>query len=101
MTTSSKTEVPLRVLVVDDEDAIRRVFKSTLATVNCVVETSANARQALQVLMQHNFDVLVVDVKMEGMDGIVFLQEALKVWPWLGVIIVSGYVDEDTLTKAR
>ena len=100
-TTANTTEILLRVLVLDDEDAIRRLFKSTLATVGCQVETAANARQALQVLMQRNFDVLIVDVKMDGMDGIVFLQEALKVWPWLGVLVISGYVDEETMSKAR
>lgn len=101
MTTNGNKESPLRVLVVDDEEGIRRVFKATLAAAECRVELAANARQALQVLMQHNFDVLVVDVKMEGMDGIVFLQEALKVWPWLGVVMVSGFVDESTMTRAR
>ncbi|MCE9612992.1 MAG: response regulator [Lentisphaerae bacterium] len=100
MTSNQSPDIPMRVLVLDDDDAIRHLFKSTLATAHCHVETAENARQALQILMQQNFDVLVVDVKMEGMDGIVFMQEALKVWPWIGVVVVSGFVDEQTLTKA-
>ncbi|MDA0990703.1 MAG: diguanylate cyclase [Verrucomicrobia bacterium] len=95
------TELPLRVLVLDDEEPIRKLFRSSLLHDGCEVETAANARQALQILMQQNFDVLIVDLKMEGMDGIVFLQEALKVWPWIGVIIVSGFVDDQTVTRAH
>jgi len=92
---------PLSVLVLDDEEPIRRLFRSSLRNAGCAVETAENAREALQVLMQQSFDVLVVDLRMDGMSGIVFLEEALKVWPWLGVVIVSGFVDEDTVRKAR
>jgi len=92
--------VPLRVLVVDDEAAIRHIFDTGLTHQGCAVETAASGREALQTLMQQAFDVLVVDLRMEGMDGLIFLQEALKVWPWLGVVIVSGYVNEEAVAKA-
>lgn len=101
MNQTHAAEIPVRVLVVDDEDPIRRLFKSALDSAHCQVETVGNARQALQVLMQRNFDVVVVDLKMEGMDGIVFIQEALKVWPWLGIVVVSGFIDADTMRRAR
>lgn len=101
MTPSSMLDFPLRVLVVDDEEPIRRLFKTALSSIPCHVETAENARQALQDLLQRPFDVLVVDIKMEGIDGIVFLQEALRVWPWLGVCIVSGFIDDATRERAR
>ena len=80
----------IRVLVLDDEWTVRQMFEAALEADGCAVESVSNGRAGLQILMQQTFDVLVVDVKMEGMDGLVFLEEALKVWPWLGVIIVSG-----------
>ena len=92
---------PPRLLVVDDEAAIRHIFDTGLTHQGCSVETAASGREALQTLMQQAFDVLVVDLRMQGMDGIVFLQEALKIWPWLGVVIVSGYVNEEAIEKAR
>ncbi len=101
MLTSASVDRPCRVLVVDDEEPIRRLFKATLAGAQCEVATAANARQALQLLLQQSFDVLVVDIHMDGMDGIVFIQEALRVWPWLGITIVSGYVDDSTRERAR
>ena len=44
-------------------------------------------------MLQRPFDVMVVDLHLQGMDGIAFLQEALKIWPWLGVVIISGFLD--------
>jgi len=98
---SGQTAGPLRLLIVDDEAAIRHIFDTGLTHQGCLVETAASGREALQTLMQQAFDVLVVDLRMQGMDGIVFLQEALKIWPWLGVVIVSGYVNEEAIEKAR
>jgi len=100
MTTTAQTPTqPTRVLVVEDERDIRRVFQLTLSEAGCVVETADNGRQALGILMQENFDVLVVDLRMQEMDGLLFLQEALKIWPWLGVVVCSAFVDDDVLPR--
>jgi len=88
------------VLIVDDEREIRKVFAAALEQRGWDVRTAGSAREALQILMQHSFDVLVVDLKMQEMDGIVFLQEALKIWPSVGVIIVSGYVTDEAIEQA-
>jgi len=99
---SGSSTTGTRVLVVDDEQEIRKVFGKALRDAGCSgVETADSARTALQTLMQQSFDVLVVDIRMQEMNGIVFLQEALKIWPWLGVVIVSGYVNADIRAKAK
>ncbi|MDE0839830.1 MAG: diguanylate cyclase, partial [Kiritimatiellae bacterium] len=89
----------LRVLVVDDEAHIRELFTLAFEGNGYRVACAENARQALQMLMQSSFDVLVVDMRMENIDGDVFLQEALKIWPWLGVVVVSGHIDSATIAK--
>ena len=99
--TTDSPEIPLRVLVLDDEPTIRSVYETGLVQFGCHVETASNGREALQILMQHSFDVLIVDVRMEGMSGIVFLQEALKIWPWVGVIVVSGHVTGSVTRQAN
>jgi diguanylate cyclase (GGDEF)-like protein/putative nucleotidyltransferase with HDIG domain len=96
----AESKRPTRVLVVDDEGAIRQVYELGLRHEGCEVASAANGREALQLLMQQSFDVLIVDLRMSEMNGIVFLQEALKIWPWLGVIIVSGHVTEDATRAA-
>ena len=91
----------IRVLVLDDEEPIRRLIDRLLSIAGCSVMTAADGRKGLQILMQHDFDVMIVDLRMQEMDGIAFLQEALKIWPWLGVIVITGYADEDSIAQAQ
>jgi diguanylate cyclase (GGDEF)-like protein len=91
----------LRVLIVDDDRAIQELYRTFLSRHGCSCDIAASGRDALLVLMKQNFDVLVVDLRMENMDGLVFLQEALKIWPWLAVVISSGYVTPDIVKQAR
>ena len=95
------TQAPMRVLVVDDERDVCRIYSIGLRKSGCIVETAGSGREALQILMQQSFDVLVVDLHMRAMDGIVFLEEALKIWPWLGTVIVSGDVTDDAADRAE
>ena len=81
------------VLVLDDEEMVRTLAKRVLTGAGCTVETVADGREGLQILLQRPFDVMVVDLHMQGMDGIAFLKEALKIWPWLGVVIMSGFLN--------
>lgn len=92
---------PIRILVVDDEPGIRKIFCAALSQQKHYAKSAGNAREALLVLMQEDFDVLIVDLNMGEMNGITFLQEALNIWPWLGVIIVSGYVTEEAVKNAN
>ncbi|HMO04847.1 MAG TPA: diguanylate cyclase [Kiritimatiellia bacterium] len=85
---------PIRVLVIDDEEPVRRIIKLALTKQGCVVETAANGRQGLHLLLRTTFDAAVVDIRMQEMDGLAFVQEARKIWPWLGVVLYSGFVDE-------
>ncbi len=91
----------LRVLAVDDEPDAREIFRLGLTSYGCRVETAANGHEALHILMRQGFDVLVVDLRMAGMNGVVFLEEALKVWPSVGVVIVSGHATPELLDDAR
>ncbi len=91
----------LRILVLDDEAIIRTLAQRALASVGGAVECVTNGREGLQVLLQRQFDVLVVDLHMRGMDGITFLHEALKIWPWLGVVIMSGFITKEVKAQLQ
>jgi len=92
---------PIRVLVLDDEENIRRLLKMSLIRAGCEVETASNGRQGLQLLLTKTFDVAVVDLRMQEMDGIAFIQEARKIWPWQGFVIYSGFVDDAIVAIAK
>jgi diguanylate cyclase (GGDEF)-like protein len=97
MTADTKETISLvgiRVLVVDDDEAIRLLVERVLSSYGGAVEVAENGRVALQILLRQDFDVVLVDLRMQEMDGITFIQEARNIWPWLGFIILTGYLDD-------
>ncbi len=91
----------IRVLVLDDQDIIRRFLHRLLTQEGCLVESARNGQEGLQILLRQDFDVVILDLRMPEMDGMAFLQEARKIWPWLGLIITSGFLDDRDIEKAR
>ncbi len=96
-----QSTTPIRVLVVDDEPALRDLVQLSLTRVGCEVTTATDGGEGLQVLLSKRFDVVVSDLMMEPMGGITFLTEALRIWPWMGAIILSGYVQDETRNLAK
>ena len=97
MTTGTKDTINLagiRMLVVDDDEAIRLLSQRILMSYGGAVEVAENGRMALQILLRQDFDVVLVDLRMQEMDGITFIQEARNIWPWLGFIIMTGFMDD-------
>ncbi len=100
----NRKELPLsgiNILVLDDEDAMCQLVTRVLGKLGANVTTAQDGRRGLQILMDHDFDILLVDVRMKEMDGITFLQEALHIWPWLGVIVMSGYASDEVKAKVE
>ncbi|MBT3192004.1 MAG: diguanylate cyclase [Verrucomicrobia bacterium] len=95
-----KADRPIRVLVLDDEAALRDLVQQTLVRAGCEVTTAAEGGEGLQALLSKRFDVVVSDLMMEPMDGITFLTEALRIWPWMGVVVFSGFIQEDIRERA-
>lgn len=84
----------IRLLVVDDDEAIRLLAQRILMSYWGSVEVAGNGREALQILLRQDFDVVLVDLRMQEMDGLTFIQEARNIWPWLGFIIMTGFMDD-------
>lgn len=91
---------PVNVLVLDDDRNLRDVVEQCLTRVGFNVMTASEGSEGLQVLLSNRFDVVVSDLMMEPMDGITFLTEALKIWPWMGVVVFSGYIQDDLVKQA-
>ena len=96
----SNTTPIARVLVVDDETAIRDTLKNILETESYSVETAANGKEALEIFQNNTCDVVLCDVKMQGMDGIELLAAMREVAPDIPVIMVSGHGTIDTAVEA-
>ncbi|MCL2789422.1 MAG: response regulator [Desulfobulbus sp.] len=81
----------LRVLIVDDEDDLRETIVKRLNARKIQTEGAASGINALEILKDKDFDVIVLDVKMPGMDGIETLQHIKKLKPEIEVIMLTGH----------
>ncbi len=79
------------ILVVDDEEVVQRSYVRSLAGQNCKVEVVRNGYDALTLMDQHCFDVVLLDLRMPGMDGMAVLKAIKERWPESEVIIITGY----------
>ena len=87
-------------LIVDDEAVIREGMRRILSTDGYHVETSASGRQAIEKIQEQDFDVVITDLKMPGMDGIEVLKTIRILQPEVPVIIITGYSTVDTAVDA-
>jgi DNA-binding NtrC family response regulator len=85
------------VLVVDDEAEFVDTFSERLELRNLEVSKAFNGEAALQTLEKnHDIEVVILDVKMPGMDGIETLAEIKKKFPLVEVIMLSGHADVES-----
>src|SRR5215216_2626839 len=89
-----------RVLVVDDEASIRDLLSKTLALAEYDVDTAADANAALDRLRAVNYDLLIADLKMPGMDGLTLIRQAKRMKADLPVIIITGFSTESSAIEA-
>jgi Response regulator containing CheY-like receiver, AAA-type ATPase, and DNA-binding domains len=88
-----------RILIIDDEPAIRRAMKGILENEGYTITEAASALEALPMLTDNVFDAIFCDIKMPQMDGIEFLEKAKTVTD-APIIIISGHGTIDIAVDA-
>jgi two-component system, OmpR family, KDP operon response regulator KdpE len=91
---------PLRILAVDDEPAIRRLLKTSLATQGYLVLEAEDGDAALEVLKREPVDVLVLDLGLPGMDGFEVIRQVRGSGATVPIIVLSVRTDEAGKVKA-
>ena len=86
---------PIRLLLIDDEVGYVNVLSNRLSKRNFQVGKATSGTEAFQILRQRDFDVAVLDLKMEEMDGIEILKILKKMAPELVVIMLTGHGSAD------
>jgi DNA-binding NtrC family response regulator len=89
-----------RILLVDDEQVFTDNMSRLLATRGYAVKTANSGDKAIQLLEKERFDVIVLDLKMPGMDGITTLQEIKKLGLFTETLILTGHGSIDTARDA-
>jgi DNA-binding NtrC family response regulator len=82
-----------RVLVVDDEDALRTVLGNELSGEGYEVDTASDGDEAISKVQNKKFDLLLLDIKMPKVDGFEVLRFVKKNMPAMKVIMLTGFAD--------
>jgi len=83
----------VRILIVDDEEYIRESLSRVMKTEGFKVQVAHNGDKGLKMIQEELPEVLLVDFKMPGMDGMEVLRRAKELYPDLPVILITAYAD--------
>jgi CheY-like chemotaxis protein len=80
----------VRILVVDDEATTRHALATLLRRRGCAVTVAANGAEALALIEQHAFDLLLLDLIMPGLNGTEIARGARTIQPTAAILILTG-----------
>ena len=89
-----------KILIIDDERAIRSTLKEILEFEKYNVDDAENGVEGLKMAMSNNYDLIFCDIKMPKMDGVEFLDEKIKNEIFCPVIMISGHGNIETAVQA-
>ena len=89
-----------KLLLVDDEEGIRKVLQISLTDMGYTVYTAPDAAQALKVFKEKNPPIVLTDIKMPGIDGVELLRRIKREDPDAEVIMITGHGDMDLAIRS-
>lgn len=89
-----------RILVVDDEENVRMTTAAILEQEGYGVDTAADGHEALQKIARNGFDLVLTDLRMEGMDGSALLNELNAKHPDIVTVVLTGYASIESSIDA-
>lgn len=94
-----RSTVMSRILIIDDQDPIRRVLREILENEQYQVDDASNGATALQLIKEQEYDAILCDIKMPDMDGIEVLEQA-KAISDTPIIMITGHGNVDNAVDA-
>jgi DNA-binding NtrC family response regulator len=88
------------VLVIDDEESVRRSIERALGREGHDVTVVASAEEGLERLAEELYDVVLCDIRLDGMDGLAFQERVHVEYPDLPVIMITAYAEVETAVRA-
>ncbi len=90
----------IRILIVDDEEIVRESLAGWLEKDGHTIGTAPDGPSALAEMAAHPWSILLVDLKMPGIDGLEVLRRVKETWPDTAVLLMTAYATVDTAVKA-
>jgi DNA-binding NtrC family response regulator len=88
------------ILILDDEPIVSKRLKPSLEKKGYEVETFTESLMALQRIRERDFDIVITDLKMEGLNGMEILTEVKKRSPRTEVIVITGFATMQTAKES-
>ncbi len=88
------------ILILDDEPIVSKRLKPSLEKKGYEVETFTRSADALKRVEERRFNIVVTDLKMEGVDGMQFLSEVKEKYPETEVIVITGFATMATAKES-
>lgn len=92
-------KIPIKVLLVDDEEDFAEMLSLRLKELGEKVTVAHSGQEGLDTLAKTSIDVVILDIKMPGMDGIETLREIKKQYPIIEVILLTGHGSTETAVE--
>ncbi len=86
------------ILVVDDDDAVRLSYGAILTRAGCEAQLVTDGEEALRTMQGHPSQLVLLDLRMPGADGLTVLQALKDRWPETEVVVITGF---PTLESAK
>lgn len=99
MTAATDIKSPIELLLIDDEKGFVATLSKRLARRNINATQAYSGREGIQAMRKADFDVVVLDLKMEDMDGLEVLKILKIMAPHTPVIMLSGHASDETAHK--
>jgi len=91
-----------KILIVDDEEAVRELFSELLEKEGHKTSVCATGEETLEMLKKENFDVVLLDIKLPGISGLEVLKNIRDAYKNLPVVMITGFgYDEDLIAKTK
>lgn len=101
VTGAARAEPPLQVLVVDDDEGVRRVLARQIERLGHAVDEASSGEAALECLARRRYDLLCTDLGMPGMSGWELIATARSLYGHLATVLVTGWGNQIDLEDAR
>ena len=89
-----------RILIVDDVEVVRQSYAAILSGADCETQMAPDGNEALREMASNPADVVLLDLRMPGPDGLSVLETIKQKWPDAEVVVITGYPTVDSAKKA-